>query len=280
MSPVRVREAGYYLNYFMDNKNLIQVSDITLYLRCPRQVYFANRGYKLIPEITSSYLEHIFLKELALSYPKAIESKDLYLELNHEFERISEEIPIIYRIELSGISETLFDEVKSKIRNDLPLICDRISKSVQEIGKEQLLKQITPWELEYSMYSKKFGITGSPDKLIKISNEIIPAIIKTGNKPDTGVWKKDRLQLTSYAILIEEEFDVMVSRAFVEYSYFGDFRETNIKRQDRRKILQIRNKIYKIKEGVMPDKPKNAPCTFCSFTEMCEVNKSFASKFF
>jgi hypothetical protein len=39
-------------------------------------------------------------------------------------------------------------------------------------------------------------------------------------------------------------------------------------------------RIKKIYDGFMPEKPKDAPCEFCSFTGMCDVKSTLASRFF
>ena len=98
--------------------------------------------------------------------------------------------------------------------------------------------------------------------------------------PENGIWQSDRLQLTAYAILVEEKFNLPVERGFVEYARWGKVREVMIKRNERRMVLQIRDRIKKIHEGFMPERPKDAPCTHCGFDEICDVRSSLASRFF
>ncbi|MFU8767704.1 MAG: hypothetical protein ACNA7I_08615, partial [Candidatus Methanoperedens sp.] len=86
---------------------MIRVSDITMYLKCPRVVYFMNKGNELIRNITPGYLEKIIIKELALSYPDASDKEDMVSFLEEELERLSGEIRIIYRSELAGIDDEL-----------------------------------------------------------------------------------------------------------------------------------------------------------------------------
>jgi len=57
-------------------------------------------------------------------------------------------------------------------------------------------------------------------------------------------------------------------------------REVAIKRHERRKVLAIRDRIKKIHEGFMPEKPKDAPCEYCGFMGMCDVKSTLASRFF
>lgn len=252
---------------------MIRVSDITMYLKCPRVVYFMNKGNELIRNITPGYLEKIIIKELALSYPDASDKEDMFSFLEDELERLSGEIRIIYRSELAGIDDELVSGSISSVSTMLCNICPNLA-----VNRD--FYTAVPFDVEKVLQSGKSGMTGSPDKLLKIKDGIIPSIIKTGNMPENGVWKSDRLQLTAYAILIEEVSGITVSQGFVEYARFGMVREVKLKRQERRKVLQLRDKIKKIKQGFMPGKPQEPPCEYCGFIDMCDVKSTLASRFF
>lgn len=251
---------------------MIRVSDITIYLKCPRMSYFINRGHDLVKGTTPGYLERILLKELALTYGSAFMNNDRLSGLNVELDRISNEIRIIYRTELAGIDDAELAGAVSNVRSCLENICSNLSDSDFYAS--------TDVQVEPLLQSEKFGLTGSPDKLITMGDEVIPSIIKTGSMPENGVWHSDRLQLTAYVILIEEKYNSLVERGFVEYARWGKVREVKIKRGERRKVLQIRDKIKKIQGGFMPEKPEDVPCEYCGFTEMCEVKSTLASRFF
>ncbi len=250
---------------------MIRVSDITVYLKCPRMCYFLNKGHNLVNEATPAYLERIILKELALNYGDALNAQNKLTFLDNELDRISDEIRIIYRTELSGIdARTLADSV-SNVRSCLENICGNLASNdfyANEIVDEPLLQ------------SEKLGLSGSPDRLIKINGGIVPSIIKTGSMPQNGVWSSDRLALTAYSILVEEKYSSSVGKGFVEYVRWGEVREVLIKRHERRKVLAIRDRIKRIHEGFMPEKPKDAPCEHCGFTKICDVKSTLASRFF
>jgi CRISPR-associated exonuclease Cas4 len=48
----------------------ISVSDLLLYINCPRKMYFVSRGFELFPEVNVSRLERMLLKELSLTFLK------------------------------------------------------------------------------------------------------------------------------------------------------------------------------------------------------------------
>ena len=66
----------------------------------------------------------------------------------------------------------------------------------------------------------------------------------------------------------------------MEYARWGVVREAAIRRHERRNVLQILGKTKKIQNGIMPEKPEDAPCEHCAFTGMCDVKSTLASKFF
>ncbi len=252
---------------------MIRVSDITTYLKCPRMCYFVNKGNELIRDAHPQYLERIIFKELALVYGLAFNKEDKLTILSSELGRISNEIRIIYRAELAGVDDDMLANSVSAVRSCLENICTNLSSDCDFYTKD-------PISIEPLLCSEKFNLTGSPDKLIKIGDEINPSIIKTGSMPENGIWQSDRVQLTAYAMLVEEKYNTVVESGYVEYARWGRVREATIKRHERRKVLQIRDKIKKIQDGIMPERPNDAPCEYCGFKEMCEVKPTLASRFF
>ena len=69
-------------NDFVESQNQeINVSDLLLYINCPRKVYFVSRGFELLPEINISRLERILLKELSLTYPEIVKKCSLNADI-------------------------------------------------------------------------------------------------------------------------------------------------------------------------------------------------------
>ena len=53
-----------------------------------------------------------------------------------------------------------------------------------------------------------------------------------------------------------------------------------IRPTDRRRVLRIRDRVRSIREGKLPDRPREAPCERCPVLESCETRQTLASKFF
>lgn len=257
----------------LDVVSTIRVSDIAMYLRCPRKLYFKLRGHE--DEHTAEYASHLVLKELALSYPAAVAHGDTAAYLTSELDRISAELPAIHSMDCA-----LADSAVENVRALLPGISERLVSAAQRIGKDTLAGMITPFKVEPVLLSKRFGITGSPAKLVMRGDISVPSIIRTGNAPENGIWKNDRLALAAHAIMLEEMNGGKVELGLVEYAKRCEFREAAIRSNDRRVVLQVLKKIHKIIDGAMPDKPEGAPCQDCGHAGLCETKHSLASKFF
>jgi len=260
----------------------VLVSDLVTYLRCPRLVYFAslkNGREQVERDVDARYVAHLLSKELALTYHRAAASasEDVPEALRIELDRIVNDLPVIYRAELSGVDPSVIRDAAEGI--DTGAIGSRIADVIQKTGRDELLARITPCAVEYAIYSDALGLAGSPDKLVRVGDRVLPYMIRTGNKPENGVWKPDRLQITAYSMLVEERFGTVVEYGFVEYARFFELREVVIRSRDRRRVLELRNRVRMIKGGRMPDRAQGAPCEFCAFEEDCVTKRSLASKF-
>jgi CRISPR-associated exonuclease Cas4 len=237
---------------------MIRVSDITTFNKCPRKCYFINHGHDLFSSVSQGFLEGLILKELALRYEYAFDSDDKQIFLNNELSTVDD----------ATIAKSVTDvqPLIGTISSNLSLNTDFYSNEF--IQDEPILR------------SDKFGISGSPDRMLKKNEIMFPSIIKTGNMPDNGIWNSERLALTAYSILVEEKYNSIVEKGFVEYARWGKVRQCVIKRHERRQVLRIRDKIKKIHDGFMPERPEDAPCKYCNFVGICDVKSTLASRFF
>ncbi|HIE32272.1 MAG TPA: Dna2/Cas4 domain-containing protein [Methanosarcinales archaeon] len=259
----------------------ILASEITAYLRCPRIIYFRSQsGAEEQKIVDTTYLSHLILKELALTHHHTAASDvgDVIGRLRTELKRITDELLVVYRAVLSDVDHQMVLDAAESI--DIDVIGSQIADYIQIIGRDALLMKITPCAVEHAMYSDLLGIAGAPDKLVRIDGSVLPYLTRTGEKPEHGAWKPDRLQITAYAMLVEETFGQPVKYGIIEYARFFELRDVNIKPRDRRVVLELRNRIRMIKDGRMPDRPRDAPCEFCASEEGCTAQRSLASKFF
>ena len=241
----------------------VRISEIGLYLRCPRLVYFQNLGSLAAPEDVARMLLRALMFSLSALPSSQLSASDLKGLLEENLGRLEQEMPVIYEIDSI--------EVESACRDLEPEI-EGIS---QELAGS--LNLILPCEVEIDLRSEKLGLSGRLDRLVHGS---VPCIIRTGRAPEAGVWKKDRIILSGYSLLLGEKEKRHIPFGLVEYARQGLIRRVEIHGTDRARVLRIRDRIRLIKQGRLPDRPDDAPCKGCQAEEICRTRHSLASKFF
>jgi len=237
----------------------VRISDIGLYIRCPKLVYFDALGS--LPR--KAWPVHLLMRELMLGISG---SDDLEGELEASLARLEQDLPLIYGDDIDP------EELAIASREVVALIPGMAQ------GLATVLDKILPSVLEVDLHSDRLGLSGRLDRLVTDGH--VPSIIKTGFAPDDGVWKKDRLQLAGYAMLTEEQYGGRIEHCQVEYPRSGVIRTVQIHSVDRGRFLRIRNRVQQIKEGRLPDRPEEARCDNCEVRDKCETRMSLASKFF
>jgi CRISPR-associated exonuclease Cas4 len=236
--------------------SLVRISDIGLYLRCPRLVYFDSLGTLH----RKNNPEQLLLRSLMLGLSG---EADLEGQLRESLARLEMELPLIYDIE----------------REEIGPACRELEEMIIEIaqGLSPYLDLILPSSVEVDLRSEKLRLSGRLDRL---APGCTPSLIRTGQAPDEGVWKRDRLMLAGYALLLAETHGKKTNHGLVEYPRSGLVRLVQIHSIDRARVLRIRDRVRLIREGQLPDRPEDAHCDGCQARELCETRHSLASKFF
>jgi CRISPR-associated exonuclease Cas4 len=235
---------------------LVRISEIGQYLRCPRLIYYDNLGN--LPRKNNP--EHMLLHSLMLSLS---DDEDPVGQLRAALFRLEQELPLVYEIE----------------PQELGLACRDLEGRIDEIARslQPSLGLLLPCEVEVDLRSERLGLSG---RLDRVAPARTPSLIRTGYAPEEGVWKRDRLMLAGYALLIGEKYQTRINRGIVEYPRSGAVRLVQIHSVDRGRVLRIRDRIRAIKDGQLPDRPEGARCEDCDIRERCEISVTLASKFF
>ncbi|PHP45354.1 hypothetical protein B6V01_004415 [Methanosarcinales archaeon ex4572_44] len=259
------------------DQNHLRVSQLATYNSCPRKIYFEQT----LPKPTQPGKETLILKELSHLLPSTIKKTDEISEndITRAFHEVCKELAHIYPGTFAQIpKEELVGLVKQL---DTKAIADGLSTHIKE-DRRGFLASITPHASEPLLYSEKHRLAGVPNKIVKIEDEFVPSVLKTGRPPENGVWKTERLLLTGYALLVEEHYNTIVKTGIAEYLRHGTIRKIRIRARERREVLQTLHKIKKIHQNqIIPEKPPHAPCERCEHKEQCEITpETLSSKFF
>jgi CRISPR-associated exonuclease Cas4 len=261
-------------------EDYVRVSDISNYLKCPRIVYYANQGHQPEMTTTPAYIAALLIKEMAHSFAEIITSENLDNDLEMLLEDSALNLAAIYRDDIQNLNDALLNESVKLVRSWIGEIKAGIIDSIERFKVDRLVCMLTSHSTEPILYSKKYRLSGTPDRVLMLDKAISLSIIRTGKAPETGIWKNDRIRLTALSILVEEEYDCLVDRSIVEYARYGIVREVQIKRADRRKVLALASRIRKIRTGKLPQRPEDPPCDYCGYKSFCNVTPTLASRFF
>lgn len=234
----------------------VRISDISLYLRCPRLVYFDSLGR--MPGKSSAM--QILIRSLMLSLSQ---KNDLEGHLRENLKRLEEELPLVYEIDAAEL-EPACRELEEKIAS----IAQGLAENVD---------YLLPFEPDVDLSSEKLGLSGRLDRL---APGLTPSLVRSGSAPENGVWKRDRIALAGYALLLAEKHKVRIDHGLVEYASSGILRKVQIHSVDRARVLRIRDRIRQIKDGRLPERPDDSPCQRCMASEICETRQTLASRFF
>jgi CRISPR-associated protein Cas4 len=258
----------------------VQVSTLNQYSFCPRGVYL-SKILKLKPEFSPErsrgLISHAVRKELSIRQSKLLsrvqDIEDLDSALVEELDKILGETPYIY-VDLLG--ETEYDihipELRSEILNEIGLIGKKLRLMVEDMGLENALRTITPWRVEYTVRSKKLGLSGRIDKVMR-NPSYTPVEIKTSSIPE-GIWEGDRLQTCAYAMLLEYKLRLRepILFGFVEYTKAQEKRPVMTTEKLRRRVIETRDEIIDIFNGEVPEicpHGSGKKCQGCCYRDKC-----------
>ncbi len=114
------------------------------------------------------------------------------------------ELPLIYDLE-PGELQAALQEAN-----------DQIGQLARGLGEKMDL--LIPFEADVELYSERLGLSGRLDRLAPGNT---PSIIRTGRPPENGIWKRDRLILAGYSLLLGEKGNTKVEWGQVEYPGLG-----------------------------------------------------------
>ena len=275
-----------YKNMFLNKyKTGVNVSELVLYLSCPRKVYYASRDNSASSPVTLSYVEHLLLKEMVMSYPellKTYSSKDeeFFKALEALLSRTAAEVVLIYPAELKDIPADIIEEAAGNVLSGIKAMSDNLLSFARSEAGSGLVLQLGSFRPGSLLHSERLGLSGIPGGTVNIDGVVSPVIIKTGKCPENGLWANDRLHVASLAMLMEDSNSSAVRSCIATYARQGVIRRMNIRSDDRRQVLNVLSKVRKIKDGSMPDRKQSALCDKCAYCERCDVQPSLASKFF
>ncbi|MGB9780182.1 MAG: CRISPR-associated protein Cas4 [Caldanaerobacter sp.] len=121
--------------------------------------------------------------------------------------------------------------------------------------------------------SEKYGLTGKPDYIYQIGDELIPIELKSAEAEDSPYFK-DVMQLVAYFIILEEEYQRKVKRGRIVYknTMFEVYNRKYLKKE----LLRILDQMREMEKGnyIPSVTPSFTLCRFCPCRgTVCEIYK-------
>ncbi|MFH1249258.1 MAG: CRISPR-associated protein Cas4 [archaeon] len=262
----------------------LNVRDITDYLYCKRKSYLKKtRGSKerINARMVRGKMRHEIFddfnnieKELILSLSQNFSISDLEEIYKKVFFEITKKVvshgdmALRFMITLQNFWEESLSSFNREIQPRVMAVHALIQKG---IFKEDLWEKLQPkYITEMRVKSAKLNLAGRIDRVSIIKQEkgeiYVPFEIKTGNASQP--YESDIIQLASYALLIEETFNVSVEYGYVEYS--DNQLKIDITKSLKDAVVEIVENIRKINESKIPPINENPhKCRSCSLKEEC-----------
>jgi len=124
-------------------------------------------------------------------------------------------------------------------------------------------------QFEVRLNSSKLGLTGLLDMVVVSKTELIPVEYKNSFNGEVGA--NHRIQLAAYALMLEEQWQLPVKRAFVHFIPLKQSEEVPIEATLRAKVArQVAGVRRMVEREALPDATKvRGRCTDCEFRNFC-----------
>jgi CRISPR-associated exonuclease Cas4 len=124
---------------------------------------------------------------------------------------------------------------------------------------------------ERALVSRKYGLTGRPDYLVRTREGVVPVEVKSARRPASGVpYDSHLMQLAAYCLLVEDQLGVSVPFGLIRYSdgevrveYTQGLRET---------LSELLDEIREAREAdeVHRTHDQRQRCASCGFRDVCD----------
>jgi len=258
-------------------KKIINITDITEYLYCPRKVYLKLiKGIKSPPtkRMINGMLRHkvfdIFNKN-EKPLIEEIKEKTEEKEIREQYEILLDDISkyvlaqnyslaskfsIDKKDFLKSIGETMNPEIELRIKSILIVL----EKGF--FGKE-LWRNLSPkYQTEVKLESVDLGLKGRVDRVM-FSESITPFEIKTRDK----IYDSDKIQLAGYALLLEKEFNKEINSGIIEF--LGQRQNVEITQELKNQVFEIAEKIRNLTDENAQFPSNFQKCANCELKENC-----------
>ncbi len=266
------------------SKPLLNVTDLSSYLYCPRKFYLQKiNGLRQPPTkpMIEGLIRHQVLENFGNNEERLFENLELINQTlssekihKHYQELLQKIIHPIFQKNIKSIKafqidiNELLKKIKKQMNKEIQLRIKAIENTLRKgfTGKA-LWENLTPkYFSEYRLESEALGLKGRADRLMIADETILPFELKT--REIEKIYPSDEIQLTAYAMMLEEKFNKPIPIAILES---GDkTHEIAITKEAKQKVFDLINEVNTLLETGKPKFPSSfSKCQSCFFEEAC-----------
>jgi len=259
---------------------MINISDIVSWLYCPRKIYLSKikkirqpmNKAMLIGRLKHNVIE-IFSKSeqtIVERIDKDYDNLELYILYENFLKTITNRVFLTNKKIIESFKvdrQEVFKKILEDFSEDIKVRIQSIKQAIKQgYFKEALWKNLHPKYIsELKLESESLGLRGRVDRIEVDNGMIIPYEIKTR---EGKVYLSDEIQLTAYAMLLQDHYKLKIDKGIVEVS--GKKNQVPITNENKQKVLEIAEKIRNIEENLPPKLQSNFnKCRNCGFKKHC-----------
>lgn len=266
---------------------MLSVTSLTAYLYCARKLYLQKvLGYEEIPKefLVRGAIKHRVFEEMEKTEKGmicSIDSSSAYDQIldlyNKRYAQILRMVILQSKNQLKMVNLLPMNAFKQYIllfRMEAEMRASNLFAFIQKnkVYGEDLWEALTPkLKSEYKIASPNLYLTGKIDQVQVFPTMLLPVELKTGKAPKEGAWEDHKIQLTAYAMLLEDSFKVPINSGIIRYVDDNQARiiEINPFLKDQVKELVKQVKAMLSSEQLPPLNKNENKCKNCSLKDAC-----------
>ncbi|MBI4016574.1 MAG: CRISPR-associated protein Cas4 [Candidatus Aenigmarchaeota archaeon] len=267
---------------------MISVTDLTAFHFCPRKLFLskvAKLHEPLKDVIVLGSIKHKIIetmpeldKEMSCNLTKELDSEKFVQEYVRQSTTALRMIIVQQKDALRSVSVPL-DSAFEKTKQLAVSEAEKRAKYLHDFAHKHQLFGVNLWENltpkekpEYSLSSSKLQLKGRIDALKISPDKIIPVEHKSGQPPEEGAWESHKLQLSAYALLLENLFETSITHGIINYFDAGLQREIQINpfaKDEVKQMIPVVTAVLSQKE-IPPTINNINKCKSCGYYSYCE----------
>ncbi|MFH1316765.1 MAG: CRISPR-associated protein Cas4 [Candidatus Woesearchaeota archaeon] len=265
---------------------MINVTDLTSYMFCPRKLYLTKvKGIKEPPSsiMIQGSIKHKVLEEVhkseerivrKLKYIPSKEELDNLFSITHSTIIHSVIMDEMDQLEFFQISPSdLFSQIHSIVRDETVLQSSNAYNLIREhnlIGDDLFEIKEPKIKTELIVDSDRLGLKGKIDKLEIFKDFFVPVEIKTGKIPRSP-WKDHIIQVCAYAMMLEDKYDTKIDQGHIIYYKPRTLHKVSFNQFMKDEVIDLINKVNILLNSTdLPDFCNNPNiCNFCGLRQKC-----------